>query len=118
MTDVTLIFADLAGAAPLVLVLLGAAVFAASRVSLDPRRMIRVLIAIGILLFVRLAFPLVIPLFLNDVIGAREVQVRILLNALVYSVPYSIALGLLFWTIFDVGRARSAEELHGPEAVG
>ncbi|GIT31130.1 MAG: hypothetical protein Ct9H300mP1_31760 [Planctomycetaceae bacterium] len=48
MTDVTLIFADLAGAAPLVMVLLGAAVFAMSRVSHDPRRMVRVLIAIGI----------------------------------------------------------------------
>ena len=111
MTDVTLIFADLAGAAPLVMVLLGAAVFAMSRVSHDPRRMIRVLIAIGILLFVRLSFPLVIPLLLNDVIGAREVQVRVLWNALFYSVPNSIALGLLFWTIFDVGRARSAEEM-------
>ena len=80
MTDVTLIFADLAGAAPLVMGLLGAAVFAMSRMSHDPRGMVRVLIAIGILLFVRLSFPLDITLLLNDVIGATEVQERVLWN--------------------------------------
>ena len=111
MTDVKFILTDLAGSAPLVLVLLGAAVFASSRMSHDPRRMVMVLIAIGTLLFVRLVFPLVMPVLLNDVIGVREVQVRILLKALMYSVPHSIAFALLFWTIFDVRRARPPEQM-------
>ena len=91
----------LAGSAPFLLVLLGGAGICLFRMSHDPGRRARVLAAIGILLVVRLLFPLLTPLLLNNLLDVGSVPLRVLINSLIYSVPQSVALGLLFWTIFE-----------------
>ncbi|MEE3366626.1 MAG: hypothetical protein VX304_13350 [Planctomycetota bacterium] len=91
----------LAGSAPFLLVLIGGAAISLFRMSHDPGRKIKVLAAIGILLAVQMLFPLLMPLLLNKVLDVGSVPIRVLCNSLIYSVPQSVALGLLFWTIFE-----------------
>ena len=100
---------------PIVLVLIGCTAMTLSRLSHDPNRKAKVLGAIGILFVVRFAFPFVTPWVLN--FGpVEQIELRVLLNGLMYSVPVSLAYALLFWALLDGRRPRqpgNVEQLPG-----
>jgi len=94
---------------PVVLVLIGGTAMTMSRLSHDPNRKAKVLGAIGILFVVRFAFPFVTPWVLN--FGpVEQIELRVFLNGLMYSVPVSLAYALLFWALLDVRRPRQLEK--------
>ncbi len=98
----------LAGTVPLLAVWLAAAIVAFVRFDRDPRRSTMVLLAVGIFFLTRIVFPLITPLVLNAVGGGiQEIQLRVLLNALMYSVPGSIAYALLIWAALGLSGDRS-----------
>jgi len=96
---------------PVLLVLVGAGAIS-FRMSYDPHRRGKVLAAIGILLLMRFSFPFLTPFLLNSG-GVETIQVRILLNGLMYSVPTSIAYALLFWAILDARPSRRRDQFQG-----
>lgn len=98
----------LAGSTPSLLIWLGAAAVAFLRFDRDPRRSTMVLVAVGILLVVQIVFPLVTPLVLNAGGGIHQIQMRVLLNALMYSVPSSIAFALILWPALGLSGDRRA----------
>jgi hypothetical protein len=112
MQEISYQLINLASSFPVLLVLVGAGAISLFRMTQDPQRTAKVLVAIGILLFVRFAFPFLTPLLLNSG-GVEMIQVRILLNGLMYSVPTSIAYALLFWAILDGRPSRSRGQFPG-----
>ena len=112
MPDITYYLIGFAAYLPVLLVLVGAAAISLVRMTHDPQRRAKMLVAIGILLFIRFVFPFLIPLLLNGV-GVEMIKVRILLNGLMYSVPTSIAYALVFWSILDARSPRPRGQLPG-----
>ncbi len=90
------------GAAPYLLVLLGGAALCLACASRVPRTAIIVGIALGLNLFNFFVMPLISTyLFAAWPVDAQDqLDMRILINSLVYSIPSSISLGLLLWAAF------------------
>lgn len=99
------------GSAPYLLVLLGGVAACLACASRAPRTALIVGMALGIELITFLVMPLITTwLFAAwPADAADQLNMRIFVNALVYSIPSSISLGLLIWAAFGKERAATVE---------
>jgi hypothetical protein len=90
------------GSIPWMLVALGGIVWCMVNASRGPK----VRLAVGIALGLQLARFFVLPLVMSNLgllfgVGASATRARIFVDSVVYSIPDSIALGLLLWAAFS-----------------
>lgn len=95
------------GRMPLFLVLFCGAVFAAVRARSQPQASTLTVVALTIALGFLLAGPLITQfIFQNAATGVTELRLRVLINALMNSVPQAIVYALLLWAVFRVPQQR------------
>lgn len=99
------------GSAPYLLVLLGGAAVCLACASRTPRKSIMVGLALGIELITFLVMPLISArLFAAWPADATDqLNMRILVSALIFSIPKGISLGLLLWAAFSKEPAAPVE---------